>query len=299
MGSVQLHDNVSGPVCFKCSVVCKDNSNYKNHILSHYYREFDPHIPQAKPFECPICAKPSRDKITLIRHYAFTHQKMFELTDITPEQLIPPGSTPKTPRARLNKSMVESTDEMMTPKAAPTSALGEESPKVTESSSKVECTDDMETPKEISMKEDDADAKQEEITNNDLMLVEESPMVTEISEVNKESTLVQSNGIEREGETEDEVKEASMKEDDVNAKQEEITNNELMLVDDTELNRNEDEADDKNNLENDNEIEESIPDQEILEENTNTEAKAALDTEKKESLESDPSANKENEEEVL
>ena len=52
-------------------------------------------------------------------------------------------------------------------------------------------------------------------------------------------------------------------------------------------------------MEFDNEIEENIPDQEILEENTITEAKAALDTEKIDSLESDPSANKENEEEVL
>jgi len=113
MGSVQIHDNFSGPVCFKCSAVCKDNSNYKNHILSHYYREFDPHIPQVKPFECPICTKPSRDKITLIRHYAFTHQKMFELTDITPEQLVPAGGgIPKTPKPKPRKIVNDSGSEI-------------------------------------------------------------------------------------------------------------------------------------------------------------------------------------------
>ena len=42
----------------------------------------------------------------LLRHYAFTHQKIFELTDLTPEKLIPPGvvkkgrgpSGPRTPK---------------------------------------------------------------------------------------------------------------------------------------------------------------------------------------------------------
>ena len=42
----------------------------------------------------------------LFRHLAFTHQKIFELTDLTPEKLIPPGvvkkvrgpSGPRTPK---------------------------------------------------------------------------------------------------------------------------------------------------------------------------------------------------------
>ena len=250
MGSVQLHDNVSGPVCFKCSVVCKDNSNYKNHILSHYYREFDPHIPQTKPFECPICAKPSRDKITLIRHYAFTHQKMFELTDITPEQLIPPGSTPKTPRARPNKSMVESTDDMMTPKVAPTSPA-----------------------------------------------IAGSPMETENDDRNEEPSVVQSNGLEGQGKTEVDVNDISMEEDHVKGEKEEKTDSEIKLEENTVA----DKVEDEKPLETDNNInqEESIPDQEIFDGSSNTEVKAPLDTEIKECMESDPSANKENEKEVL
>ena len=89
--AVQEHANVDGPVCFKCNAVCKDNANLKNHILSHYYRAFDPFIPQKKPFECPVCEKPNRDKITLIRHYAFGHGKLHELTEVTPEMFLMNG----------------------------------------------------------------------------------------------------------------------------------------------------------------------------------------------------------------
>merc|ERR1712181_123317 len=100
MGSVQEHTNEAGPECFKCGQVCKDNSNLRNHVLSHYYRIFDPLIPQAKPFPCPECDKPSRDKITMIRHFAFTHGKLFELTEVTPAHLITAGGTPRKKREK-------------------------------------------------------------------------------------------------------------------------------------------------------------------------------------------------------
>merc|ERR1719266_2983907 len=100
MGSVQEHDNEAGPECFKCGQVCKDNSNLRNHVLSHYYRIFDPLIPQVKPFPCPECEKPSRDKITMIRHFAFTHGKLFELTEVTPAHLISGGGTPRKKREK-------------------------------------------------------------------------------------------------------------------------------------------------------------------------------------------------------
>merc|ERR1719341_3223633 len=100
MGSVQEHTNEAGPECFKCGQVCKDNSNLRNHVLSHYYRIFDPLIPQVKPFPCPECDKPSRDKITMIRHFAFTHGKLFELTEVTPAHLITAGGTPRKKREK-------------------------------------------------------------------------------------------------------------------------------------------------------------------------------------------------------
>ena len=51
-------------------------------------------LPGVSPFTCPECDKePSRDRITLTRHYAFAHNKLFEMTDVTPEMLNP--SSPK------------------------------------------------------------------------------------------------------------------------------------------------------------------------------------------------------------
>ena len=46
------------------------------------------------PFTCPECDKDaSRDRITLTRHYAFAHNKLFEMTDVTPEMLSPSNTT--------------------------------------------------------------------------------------------------------------------------------------------------------------------------------------------------------------
>merc|ERR1719347_658636 len=128
MSGVQDHGNAAGPICFKCGIQCKDHSNLKNHILSHYYRAFDKYVPAVKPYVCPVCEKPSRDKITLIRHFAFTHQKLFELTDLTHRQLsleyakecsknFPPGGVAKeevpesnSGEASVNTSVEDATD---------------------------------------------------------------------------------------------------------------------------------------------------------------------------------------------
>jgi len=91
-GTVAAHDNVDGPECPKCKQICKDNSNLRNHVLSHYYHVFYDILPTCKPFECPICGNSSRDRITMVRHYAFTHKKFFEMTDVTPEDLAGFGS---------------------------------------------------------------------------------------------------------------------------------------------------------------------------------------------------------------
>jgi len=103
-GTVQAHENDSGPECFKCGQICKDNSNLKNHVLSHYYQTFYDVLPDSKPFPCPICNNTSRDKITMVRHYAFTHKKLFELTDVTPEHLAGFGTRASTgPRPASSK----------------------------------------------------------------------------------------------------------------------------------------------------------------------------------------------------
>ena len=82
MTSVQTHDNADGPICPKCEIVCKDFGNLKNHLLSHFYPQFYELLPGSKPFPCPICEKENRDRITLLRHYAFAHNKAIEITGI-------------------------------------------------------------------------------------------------------------------------------------------------------------------------------------------------------------------------
>merc|ERR1719319_1448530 len=86
-----------GPVCFKCDQVCKDKSQLKNHVLSHFYEEFYKILPSSKPYPCPECEHENRDRITLVRHYAFTHRHIFEY--VTEDQL---GMNATAPR-RANK----------------------------------------------------------------------------------------------------------------------------------------------------------------------------------------------------
>ena len=86
-GNVIEHDNLDGPQCPKCDQICKDNANMKNHLLSHYYTDFYRVTPDQKPYACPTCGKENRDRITMIRHFAFSHGMLFELTDVTPEML--------------------------------------------------------------------------------------------------------------------------------------------------------------------------------------------------------------------
>ena len=60
--------------CFNCGSECKSKTDLKNHVLTHYYSEIYPVLPASKPFTCPKCSLESRDKVSLIRHYAFTHK---------------------------------------------------------------------------------------------------------------------------------------------------------------------------------------------------------------------------------
>ena len=125
-GLVVTHDNLNGPQCPKCDQICKDNANLKNHVLSHYYQDFYRVTPDTKPYACPTCGKENRDRITMIRHFAFSHNMLYELTDMTPEMLNttrgggglgpqgrgPVNKTPNKQDKRLaNKSDSEDDDE--------------------------------------------------------------------------------------------------------------------------------------------------------------------------------------------
>ena len=74
--------------CFKCGRICDSIMHRKNHILSHYYPTFYKVLPSCKPYSCPECGQVSRDRITLTRHYAFSHRKIYELTDVTERMLL-------------------------------------------------------------------------------------------------------------------------------------------------------------------------------------------------------------------
>ena len=109
-GVVQEHANLDGPQCPKCDQICKDIANLRNHILSHYYSDFYRVTPDTRPFPCPTCGKENRDRITMIRHFAFSHNMLFELTDVTPEMLNPSGRESRGSR-QMSNSLRRGEDE--------------------------------------------------------------------------------------------------------------------------------------------------------------------------------------------
>ena len=73
--------------CFYCGDVCPGHNRLKMHVISHYYDVFKPYLPTSAPHTCPLCQYTARDQTSLIRHYAFKHNKIFELTNVTKKQL--------------------------------------------------------------------------------------------------------------------------------------------------------------------------------------------------------------------
>ena len=86
-GRAALKDTGAVLKCSKCLLGFDDIGSARTHVLSHYHQVFFNVLPDRKPFPCPICAKVHRDRITLIRHYALAHKKVFEMTDLTREDL--------------------------------------------------------------------------------------------------------------------------------------------------------------------------------------------------------------------
>ena len=74
------------PTCGDCK---EKKDTFKNHFLTHYHNVFTSVLPSSAPYHCPEaeCKALSRDKITLMRHYAFTHKKLFTMTDVSEENL--------------------------------------------------------------------------------------------------------------------------------------------------------------------------------------------------------------------
>ena len=75
---------------FKCSICSKSyhvRTILRHHVVSHFYSKFYPHLPCSRPFKCPLCSYSTRDRISLARHYAIGHQKIYEHTQLTPADL--------------------------------------------------------------------------------------------------------------------------------------------------------------------------------------------------------------------
>ena len=63
--------------CRFCEVVYEQEKNLKNHVLNHFKDYLNPLIP-VNSLKCPECPQKCRDRITLLRHYAFTHKVFFK-----------------------------------------------------------------------------------------------------------------------------------------------------------------------------------------------------------------------------
>ena len=83
--------------CSKCDKVFVNRNSrhlrikaYRRHLLSHYVTAFSKVLPNVKPFSCPAQSCPLqhwRKRMDLVRHYAYKHGAIFQLTDVTPRQL--------------------------------------------------------------------------------------------------------------------------------------------------------------------------------------------------------------------
>ena len=62
--------------CRFCDYTGEKAANIKNHTLNHFKDQLFPMLPSCVPFLCPECNNPHRDKISLLRHFAFSHNKV-------------------------------------------------------------------------------------------------------------------------------------------------------------------------------------------------------------------------------
>lgn len=67
--------------CRFCCNVYDKVQNLKNHTLTHFKEELMSDLTVEHPFQCPICPNEHRDPITLMRHYALTHNAILDYCD--------------------------------------------------------------------------------------------------------------------------------------------------------------------------------------------------------------------------
>lgn len=73
--------------CPKCDKKFRMRWDMRKHVLSHYKELFYALLPDKEPFCCPVCQHICGRRQSLMRHYALGHHKVFQLTDLAPEDL--------------------------------------------------------------------------------------------------------------------------------------------------------------------------------------------------------------------
>ena len=80
--SAETSPKTSGVVraCTFCGKKYDKLSNMKNHVVNHFKQQLFARLPSHEPYNCPECksSRNVRDKITLMRHYAYTHGIIYE-----------------------------------------------------------------------------------------------------------------------------------------------------------------------------------------------------------------------------
>lgn len=67
--------------CRFCTNVYDKVQNVKNHTLTHFKEELMSDLSMEPPFQCHICPNEHRDAITLMRHFALTHNGILDYCD--------------------------------------------------------------------------------------------------------------------------------------------------------------------------------------------------------------------------
>ena len=69
--------------CVLCPMVRNTRQKMREHVLNHYKPQLLLSLPRRQPFRCPECNSKNRDKITLLRHYAFhiTHKHIYKFSN--------------------------------------------------------------------------------------------------------------------------------------------------------------------------------------------------------------------------
>ncbi len=75
--------------CFICDIVLRNSTLLKNHIVDRHYKdELMEMLPQKYPADCPKCGKKKvRDKYTMMRHFALTDRVIYDVFELTEDQL--------------------------------------------------------------------------------------------------------------------------------------------------------------------------------------------------------------------